>query len=629
MVTRRWLIGLLLALTCSVSAADKAASKPDSAQDLRYGVALFHFFQQSYFNALTELMVGETVNDLPNHGESAELLRGGISLSYGLDNEAERIFNELLATHRSGEQRDVAWFYLAKLKYLRGDNSGARSALEKIAPKFGKKSRQPLNEERKFMHANLLLREGDIAAADAAVEDLDLTSTWLPYYFFNRGVLQTQSGNWQQGVASFDLLQALKLRSEEGKSLRDRALTASGFAYLAGADFARAQSEFQQVRLSSPIVDQALLGYGWAAAQQEDYQLALSPWQALRQRSLMDASVQESLLAVPYAYEKLGAQGNALREYQQSVGLLESELANVAQAIEVFDKAPVAELFEFSQALGDDWLTADDTLPINAQAPYLAHLITRQVFQNNLKELRELYHVSDFLTQGNQRLELVKIVLDERQQTWQRKAEGSQSDELQQRYDQLTDNQRLVEEQIAAATEAEDGLALMNAEELELLGYAQRGLDTASSLQTADEDVNGEIAKLELFKGMLQWQAAEQYVPRIWQLQKQQAENKKLLEETVPALRRLQQIVVDPKQFGFGGRVAGIEVRLAQQQERVDAEIALAEQLLRDDVIAELKRQEKRLYSYLGQAKLAIARLLDVGSTGLASVAADVEGATQ
>ncbi len=601
---RCWLIGLLLALACSASAADKPG-KPGSVADLRYGVALFHFYQQSYFSALTELMVGETLNDLPNHGESAELLRGGISLSYGLDNEAERIFNELLARHRDEEQRDVAWFYLAKLKYLRGENAGARSALEKIGPGFGDRSHGLLSEERKFMHANLLLREGNIAAADATVEDLSLTSTWLPYYYFNRGVLQTQSGDWQQGVASLARLQALKLHSEEGKSLRDRALTASGFAYLGGENYTQAQSEFRQVRLSSPLVARALLGYGWAAARQQDYQTALSPWQALRQHSLMDASVQESLLAVPFAYEKLGAEGNALLEYRQSVSLLESELTSVA-----------------------DWLTADDTLPVNDQAPYLAHLITRQEFQNSLKELRELYHAADFLAEGERRLDMVKAVLDERQRAWQRKTEGLQSDAFQRRYERLAATQRQLGEQLAAAQAAGDGRALMNAEELELLGYAERGLDTARALAAAGRDVSAETARLELFKGMLQWQAAEQFGPRIWQSQKHQADTEQLLAEAVPALQRVEEIVVDPHQFGFGDRIARIEARLAQQQERVTTEIAIAEQLLRADVIAELTRQQERLYSYLGQARLAIARLLDVGSTGLASAAATAETAT-
>ena len=613
-------IGLLLLSVSANFALAKENAKSETVQDLRYGVALYHFYQQSYFDALTELMVGESQQELPNHGETAELLRGGISLSYGLDQEAERIFNALLEKYREGEARDIAWFYLAKLKYLRGENDNAQSALEKIGEAFDKKKNRKLNEERKFMHANILLRNGDLDGADAAALDLDLKSEWLPYYYFNRGALQTQRGDWQQGVATFAQLQTLKMWSQESKSLRDRAYTAAGFAYLAGKNFAAAQQEFQKVRLSSPLVDRALLGYGWAAAERGDYALALSPWQALRERSLMDASVQESLIAVPYAYEKLQAPGNALREYESSVALLETELANIAAAKTIFTNAPVADLFEFGDALGDDWFTADDTLPINEHAPYIAHLIAAQDFQNGLKELRELHQLSDFIVDGNERLAMIKLVLAQREDVWREKVAGSQSEALETNYQNfLNEKQRLVTV-IEQAEADQDGLALMSEEELELQQTISQGLATARTLSEAGEDVSAEVEKLQLFKGMLEWQAAEQYVPRLWEVRKHQTDLEEALEDTLPALTRVRQVVVDPEQFGVGDRIADIERRLFVQHQRVDQEIALAEQILRDKAVAELARQEKRLLSYLGQAKLAIARLYDLGSTEVAKV---------
>ena len=57
--------------------------------------------------------------------------------------------------------------------------------------------------------------------------------------------------------------------------------------------------------LEGIYANQALLGYGWAAVAQEEYAKALQPWQLLRSRSLIYPAVQESLLALPFAYEKL------------------------------------------------------------------------------------------------------------------------------------------------------------------------------------------------------------------------------------------------------------------------------------------------------------------------------------
>ncbi|MEM6583808.1 MAG: hypothetical protein AAF699_21205, partial [Pseudomonadota bacterium] len=68
----------------------------ETVQALRYGVTLYHYYQQDYFNALTELMAAQELQALAMHADNAELLRGGISLSYGMDRVAENIFEELL-----------------------------------------------------------------------------------------------------------------------------------------------------------------------------------------------------------------------------------------------------------------------------------------------------------------------------------------------------------------------------------------------------------------------------------------------------------------------------------------------------------------------------------------------------
>ena len=80
-------------------------------------------------------------------------------------------------------------------------------------------------------------------------------------------------------------------------------------------DFEGARQVLGRVRLSGPFSDRALLASGWADAFQGRYEQALVPWSAVVTREITDASVQEAMLAVPYAYSRLNVNGKAALMY--------------------------------------------------------------------------------------------------------------------------------------------------------------------------------------------------------------------------------------------------------------------------------------------------------------------------
>ncbi|MCG6885798.1 MAG: hypothetical protein LJE74_01155, partial [Proteobacteria bacterium] len=73
-----------------------ADEKEVVVKDLSYGVALYNFYQDKYFSAINELLVARETRPGTRQLDDNELLLGSLYLSYGLQQEADRIFKVLV-----------------------------------------------------------------------------------------------------------------------------------------------------------------------------------------------------------------------------------------------------------------------------------------------------------------------------------------------------------------------------------------------------------------------------------------------------------------------------------------------------------------------------------------------------
>ena len=106
---------ILLAISTQIAARDEAVT---SVKDLQYGEMLFYYFQQDYFNSIVHLGIARQQDRLPNHANEAELMMGGLLLSYGMRNSAKDIFQNLLDNKNNDlSVHNRAWLYLAKISY--------------------------------------------------------------------------------------------------------------------------------------------------------------------------------------------------------------------------------------------------------------------------------------------------------------------------------------------------------------------------------------------------------------------------------------------------------------------------------------------------------------------------------
>ena len=404
-------------LAPAAAAAD--ARPPHVVQDPYYGDVLFYFFQDHYFSALTRLMVAQHFERLTHHADEAEILRGGLLLSFGLHREAGEVFDKLIASGAPPRVRDRAWYYLAKIRYQRGLPALAEQALGHIEQPLP----PDLEEDRGLLQANLLMGRGDYAGAarvlqampgsaavngaggatagalgrffsggsSAATGKSGTSGTGALYVRYNLGVALIKSGDVAGGSALLDQIGKAPAATEETRSLRDKANLALGFAALQDNHPAAARDDLERIRLNGMLASKALLGFGWAAAALNQPKEALVPWTELAQRDLGDSAVLEAKLAVPYALAELGAYGQALDRYNEAIGAYAGESVRLDESIAAIRSG---KLLDGLLALnpGDEmgWFWNIDTLPEMPHAGHLALVLAQHDFQEGFKNYRDL-----------------------------------------------------------------------------------------------------------------------------------------------------------------------------------------------------------------------------------------------
>ena len=595
----RWLTGLLLA-------AAGAAHGAESVQSLRYGVSLFHLYQGDYFNALTELMVGQTRQELGPHDDNAELLRGGIALSYGMDREAEQVFLALLDESRPGVDRGRAWFYLARLAWQRGE-------LERAARALAKAGELPveLADEGIFLAAMLALRSGDGERAASLLETIDEASDWRFYLDYNLGAAHASLGDFPAAASRFASLEQADTNPEL-KALKDRAYTASGYAWMAAGEFERARIDFQQVRLGSPVSDRALLGFGWAAMEGGDVAAALSPWESLSRQSAVSQSVRESLLAIPYAYQQLGRDGLALMHYRSAADRLELELEGLRHVIAEFRDGDLPGVLQIEPGASEDWLVGEAMLPVSDDAPWLRQLIASHAFQASMRELRDLQRLRSHLHQSSAKLDVLAEADREQQANWAQLVEGDGRERLAQRREELASQLVSLRLRLQEAERVGDGRAFADSRRREQWQRVERATALSQRLDAPQE----QRRLLELYRGLLIWEDNEQFPDRRWRQRRELAELEATLDESTERLAALDRALANRRVSSMAPRLQQLAIRVDDQRQRVDRALGTSESALRQVAVAELTRQERAIVHSLGQARLAVARLYDNHSAG-------------
>ncbi|MEN8130878.1 MAG: hypothetical protein ABFS45_11925 [Pseudomonadota bacterium] len=405
-VTAAFALAVCLVVFSSVSIGQQV-------NDLKYGVVLYEFYQQKYFEALVEFEYAAERGGIQNHGDYPELLKGGVSLSYGLDRQAKEIFSKLIAENTTKEIQNRAWFYLAKMLYLRGDIDGSAVNLSKIH------GAMPLDidQEYRYLAALVNIKLGYFDAAETISRSFDKDSSFAPYLYFNLGVSFGKQKDYTRAIGNLLKSVSYANGSEELDRLADRAHMAIAYLYADDQSFVNAYAEIKYVSASGVFSNRALLGSGWASVNNGAYREALAPLAVLQKRSMAIPEVQEAVLLVPHVYEKLGLSGRAANGFISAYDRYGDALVQLNSAAETLKDANVLELFvrNLDEMLGEsDWFGTAPTVSLNSLSPFLLDLMSDHSFQSVLKELRDLYAIRNNLNSWKRKQDDFEVIIEAR-----------------------------------------------------------------------------------------------------------------------------------------------------------------------------------------------------------------------
>ena len=592
-------------------AADDIA--PTIVQDAQFGEVLFYFYQEEYFPAIVRLLAAQKQTQLENHLDDSELLLGGMYLSYGHHLRAAEIFERLLADNVAQDVRDRTWFFLAKIWHQRGYLAESQQALDRIEAEMP----EPFEAERQMLQAQILIDNAQHEQAIALLSKWRGRDAWAKYAKFNLGVALVRSGKVNEASKILNQLGRLDPLNEEIASLRDKANLALGYAYLQNRQPDAAKVPLQRVRLDGPFSNKALLGVGWADAENDNYRRALVPWMELGSRDLLDPAVQEAMLAIPYAMAKLESISQAADYYLNAVEAFYEEANRLDQAIYRIESGAYLGEFLAQDSLDTTgWNWKLDALPEGMESRFLFHLLATHRFQEGLKNYRDLSYLWRNLDEWQQNVDVYRAMLDTREFAYNERLPRTAQSLAQADVDSLIARKMELDARLNSIEENEDSLALASRHEFKLWGEII-AIERNPALDVNIAEARDVLDRLRLLKGTLQWDLDKEFKSRLWQIRRDLRQTGEALVDTSRARRQVDASMrKEPLLYAdFNQRVDGLSPKIDDLKARLENAMERQRAFMLGVAVDELRAQRQRLDTYTVQARFALAAIYDLAAT--------------
>jgi hypothetical protein len=613
------LIVLLTGLIIAASSPAAGSSSAGELKDLHFGEALYHAFQGQWFDALTRLDTELTqhhgldepqLDTLYHHINHAEFAVGDFELAYRMHHRAGRAITRVIEGNVEEEVRNEAVFRLARIYFQKDQPVDALHAVERISGAVP----PGIRDDLPFLRAQILMANGRFAEAAHVLRELQRAKSLEGFSTYNLGIALLRDGNEQEGRRHLDRAGQIRGNSDPTLAIKDKANLVLGAKLLDERNPEGARQVLDRVRLTGPLSNRALLGAGWADAFQDRFARALVPWSILVTREVTDASVQEAMLAVPYAYGKLGVHSRAALMYGSAVENFGAEIDKLSASIRSIREG------RFLRALVREELKQDPTwvvklreLPQTPETYYLLELMASHDFQESLKNYLDLEELRKKLVTWEADLDAFEEIIERRRAYYQPLLPANDRE-----FRRLDSQMRLrmkqrerIEQRLKAMLVMPRPDYLATSEERiisERIAHLEQKLSAGGAVVPG-----GTAARLDRLRGVLHWNIYTEYDRRLTEAYthlRELDEVVELLEKQYSAFVRTRQAATQSYE-GYAKGIRRQRFLIREAGEKLKVLMARQGHMLETMAVNELTRRRERLSEFQIKARFALADSYD------------------
>lgn len=624
---------LFYSLSCNAG----SGLKDVELRDLYFGEVLYYAYQDLHFDALARLdaelsqyyEIDEShLDPFHHHLTQAEFSVGDLELQYRMNQRAGRAIQAVLGKGIDLATRNQAAFALAKVFYKKNDPVSTLYALELIRDEPDKTRYQEkyslevllgtepetFKIEVAYLRALANIDTGQFSKAVEILQSLKNDNFVEGYVLYNLGIALMQSGKDQEGLSILDELGAKQFDDEGLLALKDKTNLKLAYIYLEKANAKQAKKYFERVRLDGPYSNRALLGSGWVSVAEGRFDRALIPWSILHKRAETNYSVQEVLMAVPYAYGKLSAYGNAANLYSHAMDIFASEVASLDDSIKTIRKGRfLVALLDEKSNKDENWVVNLRKLPDSPETRYILALMASHDFQQSYKNYKDLaalrHHIDKWLADLRVFEEMIEI---------RRAYQQPLLPVVEKEFVKLNARVKLrLEQRENLATKLKNMLIAPRPEYL-ATSTERVALDVIAALEEINTTNPSQLdpqlqARIKRLRGVVLWQVHAEYDQRLTDAYNNLVALDKIIKQlkiTYNAFIRTRQAATQSYE-GYTIPIRQLRTRLFSAQRKLKGTMAKQGRMLETMAINELDRRRKRLEEYQIKARFALAESYD------------------